>query len=204
MSKPQSPPQPRPVAAPGCRPFELKRNLLVRARKQSGSVPCPSVRLLRQHTHQRLMHTSPIPNTRALSDRRPNQRMRKRSVCRSPSMTRASTAGAATSSPGLPGNDPACLEDLADRVSVVQCRNQQHQPSLIGQIGDTRGERTLEPLSQRQRTRHQAPVLVPANHLGQLDERERVAGRLQQHPTARHKRQPWGDRVEQRSRCLLV
>ena len=53
---------------------------------------------------------------------------------------------------GFPGDDAGRPEDLADRVSVVERGNQQDQPSLFGQLGDTGGEGTLKPLGQGQRT----------------------------------------------------
>jgi hypothetical protein len=52
----------------------------------------------------------------------------------------------------FPGDDAGRPEDLADRVFVIECGNQQDEPSLFGQLGDTGGECTLETLGQRQRT----------------------------------------------------
>ena len=187
-----------PSLRPECRLFELERNLLVLAGEQSRAVPRPAVGLIRQHLRQGLMHTPAIPHARALRDRRPNERMAEAERLKidvdDPRLDRRHSN---VEIQGSPGDFTACVQHLADRVSVIECGNQQDQPSLIRQLGDTSGECTLETLGQRQRPWCPSLVLVLANHAWQLDERERVSRRFAQDPAARRERKLGCRYVEQ-------
>ena len=179
----------RDRAPPSC-PFacglELERDFLVLARQQRGAVPCAPVRLVVEHVRQRLVNTTAFRQAGALRDRRADERM--------PETQRPKTgvddAGLDRRPGGVEihggaGDGGAHLEDLADPVLVAERGHQQEQPRRIRQIGHAVGERALEPLGQRQAAGHPLLVLVAADDRRELEDGERVPGRLAQDAGAR-------------------
>ena len=123
------------------------------AREQSRVVPCPAVGMSRQHIRQCLVSTSTVAQRRALRDCRANQRMAEPEGLQI-DVNDARLGGTLNDLEiqGCSGNDAGGPEDLGGCITVVECGNQQDQPSCVGQLRHTGRECTLETLSQRQRT----------------------------------------------------
>ena len=125
---------------------------------------------------------------------------RKRIVCRSASTMPASAAGATASrSTAVAGHGGARREDLVESVLVAQRRHEQEQASRFGKLR-SRGRQTRA-RGARSTARRRPPqlVLAAADRRRQLEEGERVSGRLVQHARTRARpRELRRGRVEQR------
>jgi hypothetical protein len=101
-------------------------------------------------------------------------------------------------------DDPAGLQDLANRVPIVESGDQQDQARHIRQIRHPGGEGTLEASAQRHDTRHRFVGLGPVDHDWQLEQRKRISSRLAQHPASRRTGKTRHRPVEQGVGSLVV
>jgi hypothetical protein len=162
------------LPCPRSRLFELVRDVFMLAGEQGCAMPSAPVRMVLEHTGQCLVRAPAVCEARALRDRRPDEWVPEPDGLQV-GIDDSCLGGGRWGVDIEPGarDRAGGVQDLAERVLVVERGHEQHEPGRLGQIRHARSERVLEPLGQRQSARCRLVVLVPADHRRELEQRQR-------------------------------
>ena len=184
----------RAAAAPrlGSGGLQQRSHLLIRVQGRGGQVPGPPVRLVVQGLGELAVCRGPLREGRGVVDGGADEGMRKAQ----PSPVYLDQAQLLGRHEG-PGIWPGAAAGCCAQVQAVGHRGQQQRGlRLLGQGGEPGGQDGGQPVRQGQRLGGPAAAGrgIVGDHLGQLDQRHRVTGRLGEHlrpgPPARRARLP--------------
>ena len=191
--------KPRPI----CRSIESRGDLLVRPLRGRRLVPDRPVRIARKRPCERGVRQPALLAGCRLMDGRPDQRV-----------PEPESAVVDRSEAGCDGRRPVVDVDRRSEerlgratqlgeLAVIERREQQQRSHVGVESGEPRRERRLEPSRQRQRLR--CPGQIEIDRCGrELDQGERIAGRLREDPPLQLVGQAGPVHLEERARRVVV